>query len=301
MKRKYRIAAGCLGAFLALLCPCGVLAFEPWSRLNGYWISADGRSTIEGAWKKGVTITKYQNKLGEIKWDQLGRDEISFVMVRLGYSDDKDPFFEANMEQAGKTRLDIGVCFYSRAASAEEARKEAAYVLDVVKDYRVTYPISFEVDAQAAQEKKLTRVQVTRLTDAFCSAIEEAGYKVVVFGDSEWLTQRLEMRKLPYDVWYSRYGMAHDYPNRTLWRCTDRASVRGIEGNVCLEFSFVDYRRIFQGTGWREINGQKYYFRNYEMVKNTGIRIGDRLIFFDKDGNEQRASGKVPSAAPEKE
>jgi len=289
IKGRDRIAALGIGALLAILCPCRIWAFDPWSNLNGYWISADGKSTIEGALKKGVTITKYQNKSGEIKWRQLAEDNISFVMVRLGYSDDKDPYFEANMEGAQKAKLDIGVCFYSKAAGVEDARKEAAYVLDIVKDYRVSYPISFEMDAQFVQEKKLSRDQITKQTAAFCDAIEEAGYKAVVFGDNDWLSQHVETRKLPYDVWYSRYGMAHDYPNRTLWRCTDRADVDGIEGSVCLEFAFVNYSRIFPGTGWREINGKQYYFKDYKMVKDTGVRIGEEVYFFDKEGNGTKA------------
>lgn len=285
IKRRGRMAALGMGMLLAILCPCRIWAFDPWIYLNGYWISADGKSTIEGALKKGVTITKYQNKSGKIQWSQLSEDSISFVMVRLGYCDDKDPYFEANMEGAQKAALDIGVCFYSKAESVDEARKEAAYVLDTIKNYRVSYPIAFEMDAQAAQEKNLSKEQITKQTDAFCDAVEESGYKAVVFGDNEWLNQHVEMRKLPYDVWYSRYGMAHDFPNRTLWRCTDRAAVKGIEGSVCLEFAFVNYKNIFQGTGWREINGKKYYFEDYEMVRDTGVRIGEEVYFFDKDGN----------------
>ena len=285
IRRRDKIAALGMGTLLAILCPCRTWAFEPWSNVNGYWISADGKSTVDGAVKKGVTISKYQNKAGTISWEKLQEDDVSFAMVRLGYSDDPDPYFETNMLAAEKARLDAGICFFSNAATVEEARREAAYVLDIAKEYRVSYPISYEMDVQYADEHKLTRAQITDQTMAFCDVIEEAGYKAVIFGDNEWLVQHLETRRLPYDIWYSRYGLAHSFDNRTLWRCTDRGTVSGVEGSVCLEFSFVNYKRIFPAAGWREINGKRYYFKDYKMVKDAGMRIGNDIYFFDKDGS----------------
>lgn len=64
--------------------------------------------------------------------------------------------------------------------------------------------------------------------------------------------------------------------------------MKGIEGSVCLEFAFVNYKRIFPGTGWREINGKQYYFKDYKMVKDTGVRIGEEVYFFDKEGNGKK-------------
>lgn len=283
-KRDQMIAFG-LAGLLAVLSPREALAFEPWSNVNGYWISADGRSTVEGALKKGVTLTKYQNTAGDIDWGRMSQDDVSFAMVRLGYLDDPDPYFKTNMTDAETARFDVGVCFYGKATTVEEARKEAAYVLDMVKKYRITYPIAYDVDAQYVLEKELTRAQITDQVEAFCKTIEDAGYKSMIFGDHEWLTQHLELKRLPYDIWYSRYGMAHTFENRTMWRCTDSAQVKGIEGSVCLEFAFADYKKTMTANGWRTINGKKYYFRNYKMVRNTGMRVDNMIYFFDEEGN----------------
>ena len=134
IRRRDQIAALGMGVVLAILCPVKVWAFDPWSNVNGYWISADGKSAVEGAVKKGVTITKYQNKAGKINWEEMSRDDVSFAMVRLGYYEDLDPYFETNMLDAEKAKIDAGICFYSKAATVEEARKEAAYVLDIAKE-----------------------------------------------------------------------------------------------------------------------------------------------------------------------
>lgn len=287
IKRTWGKTILSLTVILAVCRPILTWAFEPWTNVNGYWISADGKTPIKGALKKGITITKYQNRAGDINWKQVVKDDISFAMVRLGYYEDPDPYFGSNMENAASVGLETGICFYGDALDVEGARKEARYVLDRVKEYRVSYPIAYDVESQRLLDLGFTRAEITSQVEAFCKVIEDAGYKAVIFGDNEWLTKHMDTGKLPYDVWYSRYGLANSFENRTLWRCTDMGKVRGIEGTVCLEFVFEDYTETFEGTGWRTINGKRYYYKDHQMVKNTAMRIDDALYFFDKDGNSR--------------
>lgn len=285
IKRRDRIAALGLAMLFSILCPLAALGFEPWSNVDGRWVAADGKSVIEGALKKGVTITKYQNRAGDIDWNRLAEENISFVMVRLGYYQELDPYFKTNMSGAEAAKLDTGVCFYSKAADVEGARQEARYVLEVVKDYRVSYPIAYDVESEVLLEKGLTKAQITEQVGAFCKVIEDAGYKAMIFGDNDWLTQHLDVKKLDYDVWYSRYGVISNFDHRTLWRCTDQGTVKGIQGNVCLEFAFEDYEKSFSGDGWRVINGKRYYFKNHWMAKDVALQIDGIVYFFDKEGN----------------
>lgn len=259
-------------------------AFTPWSNVNGQWVSSDGRTTIKGAVEKGVTITKYQNIAGEINWKQVALEDISFAMVRLGYYDDLDPYFDENMKGAESVGIKTGVCFYGDAMGVEEAREEARYVLDIIKDYKVSYPVGYDIESPELLNKKLSKQQITEQVNAFCETIEEAGYRVVVYGNNEWLTRHMEILKVPYDVWYSRYDIANNFHNRTLWRCTDKGRVSGIKGKICLEFSFEDYDDAFESTGWREINGVEYYFEDYQMVKNKTVNIEGEVYQFDKNG-----------------
>lgn len=285
MKTRHKVAALGLAVLFVIYCPMQVLAFEPWSKVGGYWISADGKTPIKEAVEKGITVTKYQNTAGEINWKMVVQDHISFAMVRLGYYKDPDPYFKENMRGAKSVGIATGVCFYGDAFNVDEAKKEARYVLDIVKEYEVAYPIAYDVESEELLKSGLTKAQITEQVGAFCKIIEDAGYKAVIFGSNDWLTQHMDTKKLPYDVWYSRYGLANSFENRTLWRCTDMGTVKGIEGNVCLEFSFEDYHKTYLGTGWRVINGKRYYFRNHKMVKNSTLKIDDTLYSFDGNGN----------------
>lgn len=261
-----------------------VKAFEPWSEVNGYWVAGDGVTVIDDAVEKGVTITKYQNTAGVINWKKVLLDDISFAMVRLGYYDDLDPYFELNMKDAASVGIKTGVCFYGSAVTEEEAKEEARYVLDIIKDYRVSYPIGYDVDFSGLQDMKLSKQEVTQQINAFCEEIEKAGYPVVVFGSYDWLKKYVDIRNMPYDIWYNRYGVVHNFQNRTLWRCTDRGKVQGITGQVCLEISFDDYEDTFLSEGWRTINGTEYYFVNHQMAKNKTLRIDGDIYIFDEEG-----------------
>ncbi len=286
MKTRVQGAAALLAAAIALASPVnvGAMVFEPYSAVGDYWISADGKTPIKGALERGITVTKYQNFNEEINWKKVKADHISFAMVRLGYQDDVDPYFQENMEGADRVGIKTGVCFYGKALTEEDAKKEAEFVLKEVRDYRVSFPIAYDVNTAAVNGAKLTKEEVTALVNAFCGVIEAADYKAMVYGDHEWLTQNIDSKNMEYDIWYSRYGLANSCPGRNNWRSGDNAKIDGIKGEVCLEFCFENYEETFPGTGWRTINKRKYYFIDYLMVKSSTIQIEDRMYYFDEKG-----------------
>ena len=258
-------------------------AFAPWSRVGSQWMNADGKTAIEGAVAKGITITKYQNRAGAINWKRVS-GEIDFAMVRLGYRDLKDSYFDTNMREAAGVGIDTGVCFYGDALTPEEAREEAAYVLDQIKYYRVSYPIAYDLQNEYIAEQKLTKKKITEILNTFCEEIEAAGYSCVICGDYEWLSRNVDLHHLDPGIWYSRYGMVSAFPGRTIWRCTDQASVSGIKGNVCLEFSFHDYTKDSE-DGFRTIGGKDYYFQGHQMVRSGYLEIDGQTYFFREDGS----------------
>lgn len=288
MRIRYRGMFLALAALFTFGYPSQVSAsqtpFIPYSAVGDYWISADGRTPIKGALERGITVTKYQNSTETIDWPKVKAADISFAMVRLGYMDDLDPYFEENMISADRVGIKTGVCFYGKAVTEEEARKEAEYVLEKVRDFRVSFPISYDVNTETVNGAKLKKEETTAIVNAFCKVIEDAGFKAVVYGDYDWLTKNIDTSEMPYGIWYDRNGVANSFPGRTLWRCMNSAKINGIKGGVCLEFSFEDYETTFPGTGWRTIKNRKYYFKDYRMVKDTVIQIEDRMYRFDEKG-----------------
>jgi glucan-binding YG repeat protein len=59
--------------------------------------------------------------------------------------------------------------------------------------------------------------------------------------------------------------------------------VDGIDGDVTIEFSFQDYSSLIPSEGWKTIDGNRYYTKNY--VKQTGwVQVGDKWYYFNQDG-----------------
>lgn len=293
MRDKTRLklsACACLTAGIMALsliaAPVTGYSAQPWELENGQFVDASG-IPIAGALQKGITVTKYQNrqseKNGGIDWDKVAKSGVSFAMVRIGYFNDMDPYYSMNMTGAAAKGMKTGVFFYTQALDTQTAVEEAKYVLRMVKDYAVSYPIAYDVESKHLLDNNLSKQQITDNINAFCKTITEAGYRPVVYANNEWLTNHIDMSQVPYDVWYARYGTINNYQNRTIWQCTDQGRVDGIDGNVTIEFSFADYSSLIPSEGWKVIDGNWYYTKNY--VKQTGwVQVGDIWYYLDSNG-----------------
>lgn len=275
--------AACLTGILLISTAMISAAAEPWSKVGENFISSDGK-VIEGALEKGITISSYQNRAGVINWKKMAKQNITFAMIRLGYMDEEDPYFDVNMKNSTSHGLKTGVVFFSKALSVKEAEKEAEYVLEIIKDYDVSYPVAYSIEGQYMLNHKRNRKLITNQVNAFCKVISDAGYCPVVYGDYETLTKAMDTENIPYDIWYERYGVGNIYANRTMWQCTDSAKVDGIGSLVCLEFSFADYKEKFSGTGWRLINGIWYYYVDYKLVRADTLTIDGMDYNFGPNG-----------------
>lgn len=197
----------------------------------------------------GADISKYEDYVDFVKLRKAGLD---FVMLRVGargYGTGQlvlDEYFTDNIKRAGDAGLDVGVYFSSQAITAEEAVEEASMVLEALADYRITYPVAFDmgfVENDTARIENLSKAEKTEIAKTFLDTIAAEGYMTVIYGDKEWLIKEIDMSKLTaYDVWLSQLQDVPDYPYRfTMWQYTTSASVDGIAGYASLNVSFIDY------------------------------------------------------------
>lgn len=197
----------------------------------------------------GVDISKYQDYVDFVKVKKAG---INFVMLRVGargYGTGQlmlDDYFSENIKRATDAGLDVGVYFYSQAITREEAIEEANMVIENLGEYKITYPVAYDmelVENDTARTDTLTKAEKTEMAKAFLDTIAAAGYKTMIYGNKEWLIREIDMSKLTaYDVWLSQAADIPDYPYKfTMWQYQYEGSVDGIVGYVNMNISFINY------------------------------------------------------------
>lgn len=197
----------------------------------------------------GADISKYQDYIDFVKLKKAG---VTFVMIRVGargYGTGQlvqDEYFTDNIKRATDAGLQVGVYFSSQAVTIEEAMEEAQMVIDAVGDYKLTYPVAFDMefaDNDTARIETLSKAEKTEIARTFLEAVEAEGFMGMIYGDKEWLIKEIDMSKLTaYDVWLSQLEDVPDYPYRfTMWQYTRSAGIDGIAGYANLNISFIDY------------------------------------------------------------
>lgn len=234
---------------------------------------------VSGIFARGIDVSHWQ---GPIDWQQVSQNDISFVMLGTRYDGQVDPRFHINAAEAAMAGVQLGIYIYSYATDVAMAEAEADFVLNLIKDYPISYPVAFDVEASV--QSTLTPTELADIVNAFCRKVEEAGYHAILYANDYWLANKIDMSQVNYDVWVARYETPHAFENPVMWQATSTGSVDGITGNVDIDFQFRDFSDVIAPNLWRTIGGNTYYYQNHQMQKDTWIHDGTGWFFMDNDG-----------------
>ena len=202
-----------------------------------------------GAIFEGVDVSVYQ---GNIDWNKAKADGIEFAIMRAGYGkyvSQKDKYFDQNMKNAKAAGLPCGVYWFSYALTPEDAIKEADACYEVIKNYKLEYPVSFDMETES--QMKLPKETVAQIIEAFCGRMESYGYYTTLYTYASFLNYKVEDRIFDkYDIWVAHYNTSKPAFNRNygLWQYSCTGSVQGITGNVDRDYVYLDYERIIKNA-----------------------------------------------------
>ena len=199
---------------------------------------------------KGIDVSGWQ---GNINWEKVKAAGIEFAMIRIGtrklVSGEivEDSYFEQNIKGANAADVPVGVYFYSTAKNELEVLEEATFVLNKIKDYKITYPVAY--DLEAFGENRLKNVSDERINYnalIFLNYFKSHGYQGMLYGNKTALTTHWNLNRFEnYKIWFAHYIDETDYEGRyDMWQYTDAGEVDGIYGYLDLNIANFAYQEV---------------------------------------------------------
>ena len=198
--------------------------------------------------KVGIDVSSYQ---GDIDWKAVADSRnIDFAMIRVGYRGygsegklDTDSRYEDNLKGAQENKVPMGVYFFTEAINYDEGVEEANYVLSLIEDYNVTYPVVIDTEYVNDSNARANDISNSDRTDAivgFCETIKASGHTPMIYASRNWFVQNMDIDRLgEYELWVAQYANVPYFPYKfTGWQYTYEGSVPGIEAPVDINVWF---------------------------------------------------------------
>lgn len=207
---------------------------------DGDYLTCDAGETM-----LGIDVSTWQ---GDIDWQQVKDAGVEYAIIRIGYRSTDlgklgmDDYAQKNYQGATDVGIKVGAYFFSQAISPAEAKEEAQYVLDAVKDWKVEMPIVYDWEyvSDTARTSDMDARTLTDCTKAFCQAVEDAGYDSMIYFNRDQSHKQMYLEELTdYGFWLAMYDRSMDYPYRIdMWQYSCTGAVPGIQGDVDMNLYF---------------------------------------------------------------
>lgn len=180
---------------------------------------------------------------GSLSWAKVAKS-CDGAIIRAGYRGYgrgtlvTDKNFKNNLAAAKAAGVPIGVYFVTQAITIAEAQAEARYTMELVKGYKLVYPIFIDSEngkngAGRADSGKLSRAKRTAILKAFCEEIQKEGYAAGVYASQSWFNDDLNLAELKdFNIWVARYSSYAPNIYYNAWQYTSAGRVDGVTGNV---------------------------------------------------------------------
>lgn len=190
----------------------------------------------------GIDVSHWQ---GDINFQAVKDSGVEFAYIRAGRGDGigkdyvTDTKFEQNIKGFNEVGIPVGVYFYSNANSKEDAKKEAKWLIDKVKNYKVDLELIFDWENwNDFQYYDLSFYSLSESYQEFSKEVSKKGYKSMLYSSKNYLENVWFPTK--DSIWIAHYTRSTDYANSVykVWQLCDDGKVNGINGYVDLNVRY---------------------------------------------------------------
>ena len=199
---------------------------------------------------KGIDVSSWQ---GDIDWEKVKASGIDYVMIRCGFrnlTNDEihvDKKFHYNITEANRLGIPVGVYFYSTAINEKEVLEEATFVLNLIKDYEIIYPVVYDFEMfNENRTKGISDRTINNNAVKFLDYIRAHGYIGMLYTNLSAINKHWDLDKIEgYGIWYAQYIDQATYEGKyEMWQYADNGVIDGIIGDVDLNESYISYKVV---------------------------------------------------------
>ena len=229
----------------------------------------------------GVDVSVWQ---GVINWNKSKADGIDFAILRCGYTAlsrftlHQDSTFIRNYTKARKAGVSVGVYYYACATTSAEARKEANYVISIMKNNKIhnqlPVVLDYEIDSGRANTvykslvnkkgKAYARKRFTNNAKTFMNTLRASGYESMFYSYRVMVdpkvskNYRFNMSEIngssQYRFWLAQYSTSNSYSGKMeLWQFSSTGRVNGMRGNIDRNFWYYPLSGVNTKSGTTNI------------------------------------------------
>lgn len=151
-------------------------------------------------------VKGYGVDISEHNSSDIDLSQYDFVIIRASYGEYTDKKFEYFADKCEQLKIPYGVYCYDYALNDEQARAEAEYICNLVKDRNIQMGIWLDMEDADAYKKKagvLTKERCSFSCKVFCGYVSAQGYYTGVYTSTSWLGTFVETT---YPLWIANWG-----------------------------------------------------------------------------------------------
>lgn len=151
-------------------------------------------------------VKEYGIDVSEWNSSDIDLSKYDFVIVRASYGERTDKKFEYFVNKCDELKIPYGVYIYDYALNDEQARAEAEYAYNLIKDRNVQLGVWFDMEDADNYKKKagvLTKERCSFSCKVFCDYMSAKGYYTGVYTGTNWLGTFVETT---YPIWLAAWN-----------------------------------------------------------------------------------------------
>lgn len=151
-------------------------------------------------------VKGYGIDISEHNSSDIDLSKYDFVILRASYGEYTDKKFEYFADKCEQLKIPYGVYCYDYALDDSQARAEAEYVYNLIKDRNIQLGVWFDMEDADNYKKKagvLTKEKCSFSCKVFCDYMSAKGYYTGVYTSTSWLGTFVETT---YPIWIANWG-----------------------------------------------------------------------------------------------